>query len=85
MIINKVEWHYVCLKTDPVINSFKTNVMYFIYHKEIKLYIVYICNVIYILSSCRAGSKDIPDPLSPLFPIVHRLGQVFWTTSCILT
>ena len=24
-------------------------------------------------SSCRAGSTDIPDPLSPLFPIVHRL------------
>ena len=27
-------------------------------------------------SSCRAGSTDIPDPLSPLFPIVHRLRQV---------
>ena len=36
-------------------------------------------------SSCRAGSMDIPDPLSPLFPIVHRLRQVFWTTSRILT
>ena len=24
-------------------------------------------------SSCRAGSTDIPDPLSPLFPIVLRL------------
>ena len=24
-------------------------------------------------SSCRAASMDIPDPLSPLFPIVHRL------------
>ena len=35
-------------------------------------------------SSCRAGSTDIPDPLSPLFPIVHRLRQVFWTTSRIL-
>ena len=35
--------------------------------------------------SCRAGSMDIPDPLSPLFPIVHRLRQVFWTTSGILT
>ena len=23
-------------------------------------------------SSCRAGSTDIPDPLSPLFLIVHR-------------
>ena len=28
-------------------------------------------------SSCRAGSTDIPDPLSPLLPIVHRLRQVF--------
>ena len=35
-------------------------------------------------SLCRAGSTDIPDPLSPLFPIVHRLWQVFWTTSHIL-
>ena len=35
-------------------------------------------------SSCRAGSTDIPDPLSPLFPIVHRLRHVFWTTSCVL-
>ena len=24
-------------------------------------------------SSCRAGSTYIPDPLSPLFPIVHCL------------
>ena len=36
-------------------------------------------------SSCHAGSTDIPDPLSPLLPIVHRLRQVFRTTSRILT
>ena len=36
-------------------------------------------------SSCHAASKDIPDPLSPLFLIVHRLWQVFWATSRILT
>ena len=36
-------------------------------------------------SSCCAANMDIPDPLSPLFPIVHRLWQVFWATSCILT
>ena len=36
-------------------------------------------------SSCRAASTDIPDPLSPLLPIVHRLWQVFRTTSRILT
>ena len=36
-------------------------------------------------SSCRVAGTDIPDPLSPHFPIVHRLWQVFWTTSRILT
>ena len=36
-------------------------------------------------SSCRAGSTDIPDPLLPLFPIVHRPWQVFRTTSRIRT
>ena len=36
-------------------------------------------------SSYRAGSTDIPDPLSPLLPIVHRSRQVFRTTTCILT
>ena len=28
-------------------------------------------------SSCRAANTDIPDPLSPLLPIIHRLWQVF--------
>ena len=36
-------------------------------------------------SSCRAASIDIPDPLSPLLPIVHRLWPVFRSTSRILT
>ena len=36
-------------------------------------------------SSCNAVSMDIPDPLSPLLPIVHRLWQVFRAESCILT
>ena len=36
-------------------------------------------------SSCRAASTDIPDPLSPLLPIVHRLWQVFRAISRILT
>ena len=36
-------------------------------------------------SSCRAASTDIPDPLSPLLPIIHRLWQVFRATSRILT
>ena len=38
-----------------------------------------------MLSSCRASSTDIPDPLSPLFPIVHRPWQVFRSSSRILT
>ena len=36
-------------------------------------------------SSCRSASTDIPDPLSPLLPIIHRLCQVLWATSRILT
>ena len=36
-------------------------------------------------SSRRAASTDILDHLSPLFPIVHHLRQVFWVTSCVLT
>ena len=36
-------------------------------------------------SSCHGARTDIPDPLSPLLPIIHRLRQVFWTTSRILT
>ena len=36
-------------------------------------------------SSCRAASTDIPDPLSPLLPIIHRFWQVFRVTSRILT
>ena len=36
-------------------------------------------------SSCHAACMDIPDPLSPLLTIVHRLWQVFRATSRILT
>ncbi len=32
-------------------------------------------------SSCRAASTDIPDHLSPLLPITHRLRQVLWVTN----
>ena len=43
-------------------------------------------NVIFLFSSsCRAASTDIPDPLSPLPPIIHRLQQVFKAPSRILT
>ena len=36
-------------------------------------------------SSCRAACTDMPDPLSPLLPIIHRLWQVFRATSRILS
>ena len=36
-------------------------------------------------SSFRAISTKIPDPLSPLLPIVHRFWQLLRATSCILT
>ena len=36
-------------------------------------------------SSWRAASTDIPDPLSPRLPIIHRLRQVFRVTSRIIT
>ena len=36
-------------------------------------------------SSCLAISTDIPDPLLPLLPIVHRFQLVLRTTSCIYT
>ena len=40
------------------------------------------CFVIIIIIS---SSTDIPDPLSPLLPIVHRFRQVLWATPRILT
>ena len=36
-------------------------------------------------SSYRATSTDIPDPLSPLLPIIQRFCLVLRVTSCILT
>ena len=42
-------------------------------------------NILVSSSSFRTTGTDIPDPLSPLFPIVHRLWQVFRATSRILT
>ena len=51
---------------------------------------VYIYIYIYITYessslSCRAASTDIPEPLSPLLSIIHRLWQIFRATSRILT
>ena len=36
-------------------------------------------------SSCRDISTDIPDPLSPLLPVVHRFRQVLRGTARIVT
>ena len=52
------------------------------YEKSLKTYRMHL---VYISSSSRAASTDILDHLSPLFPIVHHLRQVFWVTSCVLT
>ena len=46
---------------------------------------VFFWHINHISSSSRAARTDVPDPLSPHFPIVHRLRQVFWTTSRIFT
>ena len=41
--------------------------------------------IVIISSSCRTISTDIPDPLSPPLPIVHRIRQVLKATPRILT
>ena len=58
--------------------DFKNISMIYIYQLFIDLYKI-------SSSSCRAGNTDIPDPLSPLLPIVHRFLQVLRATSRILT
>ena len=58
----------------------------FVYIYELNGYIYIYNETVYISSSsCRAVGTDIPDPLSPFLPIVHRLRQVFRATPCILT
>ena len=53
-------------------------------HPQTDCFIVYIYIYISSSSSC-AASMDIPNPLSPFLPTVHRLWQVFRATSRILT
>ena len=48
-------------------------------------FIMYYVYIIYIMSSCRAASTDIPDLLSPLIPMIHHFWLVFSATSRILT
>ena len=81
------EKNYSCsigiLETEMRSGSFK-NVTIYSFTNHIYL-ITYISSSSSSSSSCRAGSTDIPDPLSPLLPIVHRPRQVFRTTSRIPT
>ena len=57
----------------------------------VHLYVyIYICvyieyNGLTSSSSCHAISTDIPDPLPPLFSIIHHFWYVFKATSCIST
>ena len=70
------------------LNIYISNIYLFYYIIYLYLYL-FIYFIIYIYtsssSSCCATSTDIPDPLSLLFPIVHRLWQVFKATFRILT
>ena len=58
-----------------------TNVSTYTY-THVYIYI-YIYIYISLSSSCRATSTDIPEPLSPPLPIIHRFWQVFRATVCI--
>ena len=55
--------------------------------KMLSVHLLYIYIYIYHHHhSCfHAASTDIPDPLTPLLPIIHRFWQVFGATSRILT
>ena len=69
-------------KEDYVENSISLgrSILFSLLTLQLTLIYIYIYIYIYISSSYRAGSTDIPDPLSPLLPIVHRPRQVFRTT-----
>ena len=56
-------------------------------HPLVQRVVFHIYMYIYISSSSSypAADTDIPDPLSPLLPIIHRLWQVFRAISRILT
>ena len=83
LALNNLQW-LICYKIQPnpnhiyLIYMYKedlalNNLQWFICHQTKPNQIIYIYYIyIYISSSYRAGSTDIPDPLSPLLPIVHR-------------
>ena len=79
-------YKFITLYTRTYIYTYIQCYIYLYIDVYIQIYIriylyIYIYIYIYISSSsCRAGSTDIPDPLSPLLPIVHRPRQVFRTT-----
>ena len=66
-----VHFTLILFRNYPVSHSARTGRFYHIY--IILPYSVWI----YISSSCRVASTDIPDSLSLLLPIVHRLWQVY--------
>ena len=96
-----LQWHTLPTNSRTIIltgdtwkNLFSFWLVYFCYYnkpfvvvfqKKFHYLFVLSINLSSSSSSCRAGSTDIPDPLSPLFPFVHRLWLVFWVTSRILT
>ena len=75
MVFRKVKrWHYLYMNK----KSFVFHVLYFHFLFHIYIYIS-------SSSSCHAISMDIPDPLFPHLPIVHRFRQVLRATPRILT
>ena len=54
------------------------------YHAQTITYVDYADNISSSSSSCRGISTDIPDPLSPPLPNIHRFRLVLRATSRIL-
>ena len=80
----------LCWKINPIL-SHSMKVSWFVYELFCRLSYI-ICNINVKMhnkcivlacsdtsssSSCHVASTDIPDPLLPLLPIIHRLWQVF--------
>ena len=93
--LNKKMYHTLHNILSPVNTAYCYNLQYAIKHNQTKSYIFDIYaksdlafnNKQWLISSssssCRPAGTDIPDPLSPLLPIVHRLWEVFRATSRI--
>ena len=75
LFIQITRYGYVT-STSDILSSSNRDFCKFLDGLGVELVIIYVCIYIYIyiyISSCHAASTDIPDPLSPLLPIVHRL------------